>query len=54
MRIEDDKELEKSIKDLKQLHQRVYSLNDQLRYLRIIANKFGLYDASDYLQQTIK
>lgn len=44
-----DKILEKEISNLKKLSQRQYSLSGQLHYLKIIANKFGLYDASDYL-----
>lgn len=34
--------------------QRQDSLNDQLRDLRIIANRFGFYDAADYLRDVLK
>ena len=35
---------------VKQVPQTQEALNDQLKKLRIIANKFGLYDAADYLR----
>jgi hypothetical protein len=43
-------ELEK----VKQIPQDQHSLISQLFVLRIIANKFGLYDASDYLLDSIQ
>ena len=36
-----------------QLPQTQESLNDQLRKLRIIANKFGFYDAADHIRYNI-
>lgn len=41
------KELEK----VQQCPQRQDGLRDQLNDLRIIANKFGFYDAADYLRE---
>ncbi len=41
------------LKDIKQCPQRQDSLQDQLRDLRIIANKFGFYDAADYLKTVL-
>lgn len=37
-----------------QCPQRQDSLIDQLADLRIIANKFGLYDAADYLKSIVE
>jgi len=34
--------------------QRQDSLNDQLRDLRVIANRFGFYDAADFLRTTLE
>lgn len=45
-----DKELDIIIDNLRQLSQRQCSLLKQLLYLEIIAIKFGLYDASDYIK----
>jgi len=36
------------LKKVNQLPQTQEALNEQLQKLRIIANKFGLYDAADY------
>jgi len=54
MKIADDVEFMKNFNNLKQLQQRQYSLNDQLYFLKLIANKFGLYDAGDLLLSIIK
>lgn len=35
---------------IEQMPQTQISLNDQLRILRVFANKLGLYDAADYLK----
>lgn len=34
-------------------HQSQQSLNDQLRALVSVANRLGLYDAADYLNQKV-
>ena len=35
---------------MEQLSQRQDALNDQLRDLRVVANRLGMYDAADYLR----
>jgi len=44
----------KELKKVNQCPQRQDSLQDQLRDLAIIANKFGLYDANDYLKTVLE
>lgn len=39
-----------AIKQIPQVGQTQASLNEQLRLLRMAANKLGLYDAADYLR----
>jgi hypothetical protein len=50
MKLQDDKEMLNIIDNIPRLVQRQYSLNDQLIYLQIVANKLGLHDASDFLK----
>jgi len=45
-----DEALLKVIADIPQQSQRQYSADEQLSYLRMVANKLGLYDASDRLE----
>jgi len=40
----------KVIEDLPQLGQVQYATDEQLRHLQAIANKLGLYDASDVIR----
>ena len=40
----------KTIKNIPQLPQRQDSLKEQLKDLRIYANKLGMYDACDFLK----
>jgi hypothetical protein len=42
------------LKKIQQCPQAQDSLQDQLLRLRIIANRFGLYDAADYLRDVVK
>jgi len=46
-----DLPLAKLIQGIRLREQVQYSLNEQLDYLRTIANKLGLYDAADYLKR---
>jgi len=41
----------KAIRLIRQQPQAQYSLEDQLRQLEVAANKLGLYDAADWLEQ---
>lgn len=41
-------------KNIPQLPQAQYDLEQQLRELRLMANKLGLYDAADFLSKYIK
>ncbi len=56
--MENTKQLSSSWKDeLKKISacpQRQDSLNDQLRDLVIVSNKFGFYDASDFIENMLK
>lgn len=45
---------EEELNKICQCPQRQDSLDGQIRDLYIIANKFGLYDAADYIKQIIK
>ena len=42
------------IAEIPQQPQVQYSLEEQLRELKFVANKLGLYDAADYLREVIK
>jgi len=44
-----DESLIKVIESIPQQTQRQYGTDEQLRYLRMVANKLGLYDAADRL-----
>ena len=44
----------KILNSIPKLPQRQDSLTDQLTDLVIVANKFGMYDAADYLKHLIK
>jgi len=44
-----DEALLKVIADIPQQAQRQYSADEQISYLRMVANKLGLYDAADRL-----
>lgn len=46
--------LQEVMNAMPQLPQRQDATNDQLRDLRYIANKLGLYDAADYLRVVLK
>lgn len=46
------KEQPKGRVDIEQLPQRQDSLTEQLRDLRLVANKLGMYDAADYIKET--
>ena len=43
----------KELRKVKQLPQRQDSLTEQLEDLYIIANKFGMYDAADFIRYNI-
>lgn len=45
-----DEALLKVIADVPQQTQRQYSTDEQLHYLRLVANKLGLYDAADRIR----
>lgn len=45
---------QEELKKIKQCPQRQDSTTDQLEDLIIIANKFGFYDAADYLKTQLK
>jgi hypothetical protein len=45
-----DEALLKVIQAIPQQEQRQYSADEQLYYLRTVANKLGLYDAADRLE----
>jgi hypothetical protein len=47
----DDAKLLEVIKAIPQQAQRQYGTDEQLRYLHAVANKLGLYDAADAIQQ---
>lgn len=42
-----------SIKNIPELNQAQYSLNQQLNELLIVGNKLGLYDATDFIKKEI-
>ena len=44
---------QQELNKVKQCPQRQDSLNDQLNDLRIIANRFGFYDAADFIRTTL-
>ena len=46
----DNRKLLVTIENTPQLPQVQYSLSRQLRELRVMANKLGLYDAADFLK----
>lgn len=45
---------EEELKKVKQCSQRQDSTTDQLKDLIIIANRFGFYDAADYLKMKLE
>ena len=45
--------INEAIKCIPKQHQSQQSLNDQLRALVSVANRLGLYDAADYLNQKV-
>lgn len=52
-RIVKDSALEEVIKSIPFQSQRQYSTLDQLLYLKEVANRLGLYDAADIIQNLI-
>jgi len=42
-----------AMKSVTQQHQSQQALNEQLKALISVANKLGLYDAADYLNQMV-
>jgi len=50
----DDKSLLEAIRAIPQQAQRQYGTDDQLRYLRLAANKLGLYDAADTIRNILE
>jgi len=45
---------EQELNKISQLNQTQSSLSEQIRILRIFANKLGLYDVADFLKNIIK
>lgn len=52
--VEQESEVIKTIMKIKQQPQVQYALETQLKELRVVANKLGLYDAADFLQPYCK
>jgi len=52
MRKDEEDGVYDDINEIKQLPQRQDSLTEQLRDLRLVANKLGMYDAVDYIKET--
>ena len=50
----EDLEISKVLKNIPQLPQVQYSLNDQLLQLIDVAAKLGLYDASNFIKNYLK
>jgi len=50
----EDEEIIKTIGNIPILNQRQYSTDEQLRHLRWVADRLGLYDASDIIRNILE